>query len=188
LGKDLGFVVHGLAAVSLDGEVVSSTRIREAIREGQLDLAGQMLGRGYALGGRVVRGDQLGRQLGFPTANLDAAGLILPPAGVYAVHINTHFPLQLFSGSESLRGDARPLYRGVLNVGYRPTLAMATPQLRVEAHIFDFSGDLYGAELEITIVEKIRDEKRFPSLDDLKLQIAHDVASARNRFDQRSSP
>ena len=84
LGGELGFTVHGLAAVSLDGQMVSSTRIREAIRAGDLDAASQMLGRPYAISGRVVKGDRLGRQLGFPTANLDVTGLALPPNGVYA--------------------------------------------------------------------------------------------------------
>src|SRR6266536_1657493 len=83
LGQEAHFVVHALAAVSLDGQVVSSTRIREAIRTGRLDDAGQMLGRGYALAGQVIKGEQLGRKLGFPTANLEVSGLVLPPAGVY---------------------------------------------------------------------------------------------------------
>src|SRR6185295_7301385 len=83
LGQELNFVVHGLAAVSLDGQAVSSTRIRETIRSGQLEAATQMLGRAYALAGTVVHGDQLGRTLGFPTANLEVTGLVLPPEGVY---------------------------------------------------------------------------------------------------------
>ena len=83
LGHELGFTVHGLAAVSLDNQIVSSTRIREAIRSGNLDAASQMLGRPYAISGRVIAGDGVGRKLGFPTANLDAAGLVLPPNGVY---------------------------------------------------------------------------------------------------------
>ncbi|HZQ46610.1 MAG TPA: bifunctional riboflavin kinase/FMN adenylyltransferase, partial [Verrucomicrobiae bacterium] len=86
LGAELRFTVHGMAAVSLDGKVVSSTRIRETIKAGDLDSASQMLGRPYSLAGQVVRGDQLGQQLGFPTANLDVTGLVLPPNGVYAVH------------------------------------------------------------------------------------------------------
>ncbi len=128
LGAELGFQVHGLAAVALDGQVVSSTRIREAIRAGDLDAASQMLGRPYAICGRVVTGDQIGRQLGFPTANLDAAGLMLPPNGVYAA-------------GTKLNGK---FYRVALNIGLRPTVAAAQPQLRVEAHLLDFSGRLYG--------------------------------------------
>jgi riboflavin kinase/FMN adenylyltransferase len=166
LGQELNFHVHGLAAVSLNSQPVSSTRIRDAIRAGQLDAAGQMLGRGYALAGPVVRGDQLGQTLGFPTANLDATGLVLPPSGVYAVHVH-------------VQGKS---YRAVLNIGYRPTVASIAALLRVEAHLLDFDGDLYGQELEITFVEKLRDEQKFPSLEALKAQIVRDIASARERF------
>jgi len=166
LGAELNFSVHGLAAVSLDGEPVSSTRIREAIRGGQFDAAGQMLGRAWSLAGPVVKGDQLGGRLGFPTANLDVNGRALPPNGVYAVHV---------------RIDAR-IHRGVLNIGFRPTVSSGAPELRVEAHLFDFTGDLYGRDLEITFLEKLREEQKFPSLEALKEQIARDVASARRRF------
>ena len=166
LGVELNFSVHGLAAVSLDGEPVSSTRIREAIRGGQFDAAGQMLGRAWSLAGPVVKGDQLGGKLGFPTANLDVNGRALPPNGVYAVHV---------------RIDAQ-IHRGVLNIGFRPTVSSGAPELRVEAHLFDFTGDLYGRDLEITFLEKLREEQKFPSLAALKEQIARDVASARRRF------
>ena len=165
LGGEIGFAVHGLSAVSLDGRVVSSTRIREAIRAGNLDGASQMLGRPYAIAGRVVEGDKLGRQLGFPTANLDAAGLVLPPNGVY-------------SGFAKLKGQS---YRVALNIGFRPTLVSAKPELRVEAHLLDFSGKLYGAELEIEIGEKLRDERKFASAAELRAQIAHDIATVREQ-------
>jgi riboflavin kinase/FMN adenylyltransferase len=167
LGQELNFPVHGLAAVSLDGEAVSSTRIREAIRSGELDQAGQMLGRGYSLAGLVVRGDQLGRRLGFPTANIETAGLVLPPTGVYAVHA-------------AIQGRT---CRAVLNIGYRPTLQSGTPELRVEVHLLDFPGnDLYGEELELKFIDKIRDEQKFPSLEALKQQITRDIATAQARF------
>jgi riboflavin kinase/FMN adenylyltransferase len=181
LGQELNFSVHGLAAVSLDGEVVSSTRIREAVRNGQLDLASQMLGRGYSLAGTVVRGDQLGRQLGFPTANIDTTGLILPPNGVYAVHVIIRSP----SPPDSLNKSESPAircYRAVLNIGLRPTVASPTPQLRVEVHLLDFTNDIYGRELEITFIEKVRDEQKFPSLEALKEQIARDIESAKGRW------
>ncbi len=165
LGSELRFQVHGMAAVSLDGEVVSSTRIREAIRGGNLDAASQMLGRAYSLAGVVVRGDQLGRTLGFPTANLDTTGLALPPNGVYAVHAAT-------GGRE---------HRAVVNIGVRPTLA-ATARPQVEAHLLDFDAELYGEELELTFIEKLRDEQKFPSVDALKSQIARDIESARALF------
>jgi riboflavin kinase/FMN adenylyltransferase len=166
LGSELGFAVHGLAAVALDGDAVSSTRIRETIRAGELDLASQMLGRAYAIAGQVVTGDKLGRQFGFPTANLDAAGLVLPPNGVYAV-------LALVNGG---------IHRAVLNIGTRPTLQNPNPPLRVEAHLLDFDADLYGQELEIRFVEKLRDERRFSSVDELRQQIGQDIAEAKRHF------
>ena len=166
LGDELGFTVHGLAAVSLDNQIVSSTRIREAIRAGNLDAASQMLGRPYAISGRVVAGDGVGRKLGFPTANLDAAGLVLPPNGVYL-------------GIAKIGTKSQPV---ALNIGFRPTLATGGPQLRVEAHLLNFTGDLYGQELEIEIGEKLRDEQKFGSLEELKAQIARDIAGARMRF------
>jgi riboflavin kinase/FMN adenylyltransferase len=165
LGGEIGFSVHGLAAVSLDNRVVSSTRIRETIRAGKLDGASQMLGRPYAIAGRVMEGDKLGRQLGFPTANLDVAGLVLPSNGVY-------------SGFTKLKGQ---FYRVALNIGFRPTLVLAKPDLRVEAHLLDFSGRLYGAELEIEIGEKLRDEQKFASPAELRAQIVRDIAAVRER-------
>jgi riboflavin kinase / FMN adenylyltransferase len=165
MGEQLGFKVHGLAAVSLDGEVVSSTRIREALRAGDLNRASQMLGREYALAGRILRGDQIGRTLGFPTANLDVGGLLVPPHGVYAAHAYV----------EGRR------HRAAVNIGTRPTLTYG-PELRVEAHLVDFDGDLYGQEMELTFVEKLRDEQKFSSLEELRAQIARDIALARTRF------
>lgn len=166
LGSELKFTVHGMAAVSLDGKAVSSTRIRQAIMAGDLDGASQMLGRAYALAGNVERGDGLGRKLGFPTANIDASGLALPPRGVYAIHAVT--------GGKT--------YRAVANIGCRPTLGNPNPQLRVEAHLLGFQGDLYGQELEVTFVEKLRDEEKFASLSALREQIALDVREAQLRF------
>lgn len=162
LGCELDFHVHGMAELALDGKTVSSTRIREAIRTGKLDAAGQMLGRPYAICGRVVAGDKIGRQLGFPTANLDVGGLVLPPFGVYAARTQ-------WSGQ---------IFRVALNIGVRPTVA-AGPQLRVEAHLLDFAGELYGAELEVTAAAKLRAEQRFASVAELREQIARDVAAVR---------
>jgi len=166
LGGELKFSVHGMAAVSLDGEPVSSTRIRDAIRVGDLDAASQMLGRAYSIAGPVVEGDKLGRKLGFPTANLDTAGLGLPPGGVYAIHA-------------LVRGKT---HRAVLNIGTRPTLGNPHPPLRVEAHLLDFQGELYGEELEIVFAEKLRDEQKFASVDELKAQIACDIERAKRLF------
>jgi riboflavin kinase / FMN adenylyltransferase len=166
LGVELNFSVHGLAAVALDGRAVSSTRIRQSIATGNLDAVGQMLGRTYSLVGKVVKGDQLGRRLGFPTANLDVAGLVLPPTGVYAAQVKSD----------------TGLHRAVVNIGSRPTLQNAQPQLRVEAHLLDFSADLYDQTLEVTFVDKLREERKFPSLSDLQDQIGRDIEAAQLKF------
>lgn len=166
LGQELNFEVHGIAAVSLDNEPVSSTRIRETIRTGALDRVTEMLGRKYSLAGTVMRGDAIGRKFGFPTANIESTGRALPPNGVYAVHAY-------------VRG-AR--HRAVLNIGVRPTIASPTPQPRVEAHLLNFSADIYGEELEVTFVEKLRDERRFPSLEELRAQIRRDIENALKVF------
>jgi riboflavin kinase/FMN adenylyltransferase len=163
LGGELNFQVHGLAAVSLDGLVVSSTRVREMIRAGNFDAASQMLGRPYAMCGRVIEGDKIGRQLGFPTANLDVAALTLPPNGVY-------------SAVTQVEGQ---IHRVALNIGFRPTLASAQPQLRVEAHVLDFNGTLYGRELELELGEKLRSERKFGSPAELREQIVKDVECVR---------
>jgi riboflavin kinase / FMN adenylyltransferase len=166
LGAELNFQVHGLAAISLDGEVVSSTRIREMIRAGNFDAASQMLGRPYAISGKIVEGDRLGHKLGFPTANLDATDLILPPNGVYA----------------AITKLKRQFYCVALNIGFRPTVATGNLELRVEAHLLNFHGQLYGQELEIEIGEKLRDEKKFASPEALREQITKDVAEVKKRL------
>ena len=166
LGQALGFSVHGLQAVALDGEPVSSTRIRAAVRAGQLDAAGQMLGRTFAIEGTVIKGDGRGREIGFPTANLDTNDLALPPSGVYAAHARL--------------GQAA--HRAVLNIGLRPTLAKPEPTLQVEAHLLDFDGDLYGQVMEIEFVEQLRDERRFGSAGELAAQISRDIEHARTLF------
>ncbi|MDP6795196.1 MAG: bifunctional riboflavin kinase/FAD synthetase [Verrucomicrobiota bacterium] len=166
LGQALGFHVHSLQAVALDGQAVSSTRIRTAVRDGQLDAAGQMLGRTFAIEGDVVRGDGRGRELGFPTANLDTRGLVLPPTGVYTAHARI----------------GQTTHRAVLNIGFRPTVAEpdATPQ--VEAHLIDFDNDLYSQRIELELVDRLRNEQRFGSVDELALQITRDIENARTLF------
>jgi riboflavin kinase/FMN adenylyltransferase len=166
LGRELKFTVHGLASVSLDGKAVSSTRIREAIRAGNLDATSQMLGRTYSLASSVIPGDQLGRQLGFPTANLELAHLLVPPNGVYAALAHV----------EGLTHHA------VVNIGFRPTLQDPHPRLRVEAHLLDFQGDLYGKDLELAFVQKLREEEKFPTRDALREQIQRDIEAARALF------
>jgi riboflavin kinase/FMN adenylyltransferase len=159
LSEELGFTVRACAAVSLGGERISSTRIRRAITEGDFTAAEEMLGRPFGLHGSIVKGDQVGRKIGFPTANLDVTGLTVPPTGVYA-------------GYGLLQGE---VFKAMINIGRRPTLASTQSDLRVEAHLLQFSGETYGAELEIRFVAKVREEQKFPSLDHLKRQIAADV-------------
>ncbi|HLX94428.1 MAG TPA: bifunctional riboflavin kinase/FAD synthetase [Verrucomicrobiae bacterium] len=165
LGGEIGFTVHGLAAVSLDGQIVSSTRIREFIRAGDLDAVSQMMGRPYAISGRVIQGQRLGQQLGFPTANLEVAGLALPPNGVYA-------------GQTNVDGKA---YRTALNIGLRPTVSPGSQVLHVEAHLMNFNGNLYNRELEVEIGDKLREEKKFASAAELREQIALDIAAISSR-------
>lgn len=166
LGSELNFQVHGLAAVSLGGQIVSSTRIRERVATGALDAAGQMLGRTYSISGTVLRGDQLGRKLGVPTANIDVAGLVTPPGGVYAVQARVN-------------GEFHP---AVANLGVRPTINRSSPELRFEVHVLDLDCDLYGKEMEVCFIQLLRAEKQFGSLDELKAAIATDIQSAREIF------
>jgi len=157
-----GIELATVPPVMVDGERVSSTRIRQAIRDGSLAAAARMLGRPYAVSGVVVEGRQLGRQLGFPTANVALGDELTPPDGVWAVHVAT-------AGSEALPG--------VANLGVRPTVDGMTRVL--EAHVFDFSGDLYGHEIEVEFVRFLRPEQRFASLELLREQILADASAAR---------
>ena len=166
LGQELDFTVHGLASVALNGETISSSSIRQAIKAGDFDAANQMLGREYALVGKVIRGDGRGRELGFPTANLDITGLCTPPSGVYAA--------QALVGGQTRRA--------AINIGLRPTVKESEPRLHVEAHILDFAGNLYDEDLEITFVEKLRDEEKFESLKELQNQISADIQKAKILF------
>ena len=160
-----GFKLEAVAPVMHDGERISSTRIRQAIRDGNLDAAEEMLGRPYTVCGTVVEGNQLGRTLGFPTANLATGDAQLPPDGVWAV-------LALLpEGRKQL---------GVANLGIRPSVGGQTQIL--EVHLFDFMGDLYGQELEIRFLKQIRAEVRFPSLSDLRIQIQRDAVEAKAYF------
>jgi riboflavin kinase/FMN adenylyltransferase len=167
LGGELGFTVEAVPDVSLHGQPVSSTRIREAVRAGQFDLASQMLGRSYTLCGRIVAGQRLGRKLGFPTANLDVAGILVPPEGVYVA-------------AAQVNGQA---YRAAVNIGHRPTLHSPEARLCVEAHLLDFAQDIYGQEIELTFLGKLRAECKFPSAAALQQQIEQDVAAVRGWAD-----
>lgn len=159
-----GFQVDGKPSCSYGDELVSSTRIRSIIRSGDLQLASKLLGRPYRLIGRVFHGDGLGRKLGFPTANINIEKLEIPPLGVYAITCEI---------------DGKK-HNGVLNIGNRPTLNQPLPKLQVEAHFWDIDLDLYGKQLALEIKGRLRDERRFPSVDDLKLQIHKDIENAKS--------
>ncbi len=163
-----GFTVHGTGTVLRDGERVSSTRIRRALADGDLDLAERLLGRRYSMHGRVVIGDQRGRELGFPTANVDLHREASPVRGVFAV---------------SVKGLGARMYSGVANLGHRPTLGGQRDQL--EVHIFDFADSIYGEYVEIEFRTRIRDEQHFESLEALKAQISGDAHAARRWFAER---
>lgn len=163
LGRDLGFGVYGVPEVKLGEEVVSSTLIREAVRGADFSRATELLGRPYTVLGEVVVGRQLGRTLGFPTANVRVENEELPPTGVYAVRAQL---------------DGRDL-PGVANLGVRPTVD-SSGERSLEVHLFDQSGDFYGHQMEVTFVQKLRDERKFDGLDALKAQIALDATEARN--------
>ena len=164
MGRTHGFEVSGMEPVEVDGEVVSSTRIRDFVAAGTLDRASAFLGRNYGIAGEVVSGDRIGRTLGFPTANLVTSGLILPPAGVHAAWVL------------GVPGSTGERHAAAVNIGRRPTIDGGPGPLRVEAHLPGYSGDLYGARLEVELGPRLRGEVRFPSRDALVAQIREDVS------------
>jgi riboflavin kinase/FMN adenylyltransferase len=157
-----GFEVDGIPAVTIDGEVISSTAIRLAVKSGDLAFAEKALGRPYAVFGQVVRGSGKGHQIGFPTANIDTAGYQLPPDGVYAVRV--------------ILGDKS--FDGIANLGFRPTVSQGHQRV-LEVHLFDFGGDLYGMDVEVEFLRFLRGERKFASVDELRDQIARDIAAVR---------
>jgi riboflavin kinase/FMN adenylyltransferase len=164
IGEKLGFQVIALPPVMHQGERISSTRIRQSIRDGAMANAAEMLGRPYGIEGLVVKGQQLGRTLGFPTANIALGEEQLPPDGVWAVRGH---------------GDGHA-WQGVANLGNRPTVDGLTRVF--EVHLFDHDSDLYGKMLEVEFVKHLRPEQKFPSLDALREQITKDVTGAREVF------
>jgi riboflavin kinase/FMN adenylyltransferase len=168
LGAQLGFgvVVHAVASDARGR--YSSTRAREAVVAGDLEEVRRVLGRPHALTGVVAHGDERGRTIGVPTANLVGIPELLPPRGVYAVTADRYL--------EAEKAFA-PVADGVTNIGVRPTVGSGG--LSVETYLLDFAGDLYDARLRIHLVARLRDEKKFGSLDELKAQIARDVSDAR---------
>ena len=152
-------IVH--VYTSIEGEIISSSRIRRLIREGNIEEARELLGRTYVIEGTVAEGHRRGNALGFPTANLNPGTYEIPGRGVYAA--------QIFLFGKT--------YDGVVNVGCNPTFNRE--ELSVEAHIFDFNNQIYGEQIAIAFIRRIRNEMSFPSSEELVLQIRQDVKKAR---------
>jgi riboflavin kinase/FMN adenylyltransferase len=162
LGKRYGFGVRQTEPYLVDGRPVSSTLVRARILEGDLSGAGRLLGRRYALYGPVTKGSGLGRELGFRTANIDPEGRVLPPDGIYAA---------------SVRFDGQEL-PAALYIGTSPTVKQQSERT-VEVHILNYRGELYGTKIEVVILKRLRDEKKFPDRDSLRSQIAEDIERTR---------
>ena len=169
LSSRFGYTVESIPSFTLEGERVSSTAVREALAAGRLDHAATLLGRPYSISGRVVRGDGLGRKLGYPTANVQMKHNRTPLAGIFAVEV---------------AGAADRVLQGAASLGVRPTVkASAEPVL--EVYLFDFDGDLYGRHVRVDFLHKFRDEQKFADLAALTKQIALDVEHARSFFTAR---
>ena len=169
LGGRYGFKAEKIDPVRYKDFVVSSTRIRRLVSEARVDEASALLGHPYFIDGMVAKGDARGRTIGFPTANVCSTNELLPPNGVYAT-------------TAILDGVVRP---SITNIGTRPTVD-SSGRTTVETHIFDFDGDLYGTNMRVAFVQRLRDERAFESLDLLKAQIALDCGRARVLFDRLS--
>lgn len=168
-GAPLGFEVASIDTVDIEGERVSSTRIRENLLHGKMAMAERLLGRPYKMCGRIAHGDKRGRSIGFPTANIHLHRKASPVEGVFAV--------------EMTGINDTPL-KGVANVGTRPTVCGTRALL--EVHLFDFDQDIYGRHVGVNFLHKIRDEQRFDSIDELVKQITQDAADARTYFKQQN--
>ena len=167
-GEQYGFGVETMPTLDVEGERVSSSAVRTALAGGELDHAARLLGRPYSIAGRVTHGDKLGRQLGFPTANIQMKHRQPALTGVYAVRVE---------------GLADAAVAGVANVGVRPT-ATDAGRARLEVHLLDWQQDCYGAHIRVHFLHKLRNEQKFPSLDALKAQICRDAETARAWFAQ----
>lgn len=165
MGQELGFTVEIMSSVELEGERVSSTRIRKALAEADHPLAERLLGRPYDMHGRIVYGNQLGRELGFPTANIFLHRQAAPVQGIYVVR---------------LHGIAKKGLPGVANVGIRPTIGGT--RMLLEVHVFDFAENIYGRQVRVEFCKKLREEEKFVTLDLLKEQMVKDAEQARCYF------
>ena len=163
LGAKFHFDVVGIPPVKVNGAVVSSTAVRQAIERGDFATAAAMLGRDYTILGTVVPGDKLGKKLGYPTANLSAHSEQFPPNGVYLAEAWIH----------------GVLYHGVVNLGYRPTVSSGKSERVLEIYLLDFDRDIYGEDVEVRFTRYLRPERKFDSLEDLVRQIELDVRHAR---------
>ena len=167
VSRELGFFADEVPEVRLRGQRISSSRIRELLAAGRVNLARRMLGRPYGVEGRVVRGAERGRQLGFPTANLRPDNRVIPRGGVYVT-------------ATRIGGEWR---RSVTNVGVRPTFEQEG-EPSVETFVMDWGGDLYGDVVRVRFLHRLRDERRFDSVEELKRQIERDAARARKYFER----
>lgn len=170
-GTQQGFAVESLSSVLVDGERVSSTAVRAALTQGELDKAARYLGRPYSISGRVVHGDKLGKELGFPTANIQMKHNKPPLSGIFAVELN------------GLDGCRLP---GVASLGVRPTVK-TNGAATLEVHVFDFHERIYGAHVRVDFLHKLRDEEKYPDLPSLIAQIERDVVNAKNYFKRRGT-
>jgi riboflavin kinase/FMN adenylyltransferase len=166
LGNQFGFEEVGVPAVKIDGEVVSSTLIRRAVVAGDLAKAERLLGRRFTVFGTVIGGDQIGRKLGFPTANLATHNEQFPPDGVYTARA---------------RLDGR-VEHGLVNIGVRPTREETAHHRLLELHLLDFDEEIYGRDIEVEFLDFLRGERAFPNMDALREQIAADIAETRRRI------
>lgn len=164
-GQSLGFDAEFLPTVEVAGERVSSTAVRSALAAGELEHAARLLGRPYSISGRVVHGDKLGRDIGFPTANIQLKHNRPPLMGIFAVELC------------GLNGE--PL-QGVASLGKRPTVKSADAVPVLEVHLFDFNADIYGRRVRVDFLHKLRDEEKYPDLDSLVAQIRRDVDNAKH--------
>jgi riboflavin kinase/FMN adenylyltransferase len=171
-GATLGFDAEFLPTVSIHGERASSTAVRSALAAGDLDHATRLLGRPYSISGRVVHGDKLGRDIGFPTANIQLKHNRPPLMGIFAVELT------------GLNGAPLP---GVASLGKRPTVKGADAVPVLEVHLFDFNADIYGRRVRVDFLHKLRDEAKFPDLDTLVAQIQRDCDAARDFFNHRDT-
>ncbi|HKB54100.1 MAG TPA: bifunctional riboflavin kinase/FAD synthetase, partial [Ramlibacter sp.] len=160
LGIEEWFSAATVPPFEFGGERVSSSRVRAALAAGEFEVAAELLGRSFSIGGHVVRGQQLGRKLGYPTANIRLGSRVAPVGGVFAVRVH---------------GVGEAPMPGVASLGVRPTVTAAGGEPVLEAHLFDFDGDIYGKRIEVEFVRKLRDEEKYPDLDAMVKQIDRDA-------------